>query len=226
MSRGGSPALALAPSGQPHLVAWVPDQKAGLMLAWSVGTSSPEPIGPRHVNGMVPPRLGVTGVGGGQPHVLFVDPGDGARPVRLTYATRTSAGWAVEVVGEDRHDSSCAPQPPPASDACTHVDVVHTPIAVLTSGNGDVRLLYSRHEVVQEFGAKCDSQSCYWAPASETNIDALKIAWPTDSGIDEMDLMDGVNIPAASAVVDSHGRIRLVATVEQRVHYLSIIPVS
>lgn len=226
MSRGGSPTLALAASGQPHLVAWVPDPTGSLMLAWSGSSGASEAVGPHQVAGAIPPRLGVTGEGAGQPHVLFVDPGDGARPARLEYATRTSDEWTVEVVEEDQHDSTCGTLPVSSTDTCTSVDVVHAPIAVLTSGSGDVRLLYSRHESVQEFGAQCDEGGCYWAPAAPTSIDSVKIGWPTVSGIDETDLIDGVNITTASAVLDSRGRIHVVATVDQHVHYLSIIPVS
>jgi hypothetical protein len=210
----------------------VPDPQGGLMLAWGTASTPPEIVGPRHVSGFLLPRLGVTGHGLGQPHILFIDPGDGTQPAHLDYATRDNSGWSSFVVAEDRHDSNCA-APSTIGDHCTTVDVLHTPTAVLTSGNGDVRLLYSRHEAVQEFittcasntcASTCAGDACFWSPTSSSSVDAVKLAWPTSSGIEETTIIDGVHSETASAVVDSLGRIHVVETSDQRVHYLSIIP--
>jgi hypothetical protein len=127
----------------------------------------------------------VTGGGAGQPHILFVDPADGDAPARLTYATRTRRGWSLQVVAEDRHDTACAESPRAFADRCVQVYIVHTPVAVLTSGTGDVRFLYSRSERIQAFRAACSGErcssnclqdGCYWASENEFNIDAVCIA--------------------------------------------------
>jgi hypothetical protein len=163
----------------------------------------------------------------GQPHLLFVDPGDGARPARLDYATRDSSGWSLQVVAEDRHDTSCA-QLPRAPDE-------RSPVAELASGSGDVRLLYSRGERVLEFQAKwgsascssnCGKDGCFWSPINEYNMDAVRIAGPISARLDEMDVISGLNFEAASAAVDGRGAIHVVGTRGRRVCYFSIITAS
>jgi hypothetical protein len=205
----GPSALALAPSGEPHVV-WTETSSGAIALRWSRGLTHSELVYTSAVGGFVA-RLGVVTQGGVEvPHVLFAAPlADGTTELR--HATRAADGtWSVAVLKTGRLRGCDTPATDGATCLVDGIQLV--PVAVVTSGSGDVRLFWAS---VHEYGTLTGTCSggppgpprCGWS-GTPTRDGTLVVATPGGSS---SDVGLGGDLLNATAVVDGLGFVHIAA---------------
>ncbi len=184
---GAYMALALSPSGLPHLGNWVSNPSSGWDLAWHIpGTSANGKANKQATKSISVRSIGlvVTGGGNGEPHLLY-SRWDGTRG-HMIYAHRAGGGWKHKTVFSDGV-SPCGKCTVGAS--CKFDYSEYRPMALVASGNGQVRLLHQRkHYWGTKVGKKSPyGSSCYWSGGQYTaNVD---LAWPSSSGFKKATLI-------------------------------------
>ena len=208
-SAGTHMSLALAPSGLPHVAHWISSGSAGWQVHWYVpGTGLHQvahQLGPWSLN-IQPIGLKVVGTGVGTPHMLV------ARYVNkvneLTHTWRAAGVWKSAVVETDGgHSCGACSQ----GAQCTYDYSTYAPMAVVGTGSGDMRLLYSR---TRYHGTKVGKQatyppfSCTWTGGQTTGY--IKMAWPSGTTYSKTTLVSGQIVAASGTVeaeLDSKGNI-------------------
>src|SRR5262249_4738923 len=152
-------ALALDAGGRPHVVGWAALDRGGFALQWSEDGSAPESIATSDRIAEQIVHLGVTRApdGSGQPHPLFERARGGERGgqagVELAYATRTGAAWTTTAIDGVPPAMTCGTPMPQAT--CAWDQRTLWPLAVVTSGTGDVRLIYRVERTAGTLRAMC-----------------------------------------------------------------------
>jgi hypothetical protein len=216
------PHIALSPGGRLHMA---------LNLGYPTMTTGPSWVAPplppetlpstTAINTLRGERLqiGVTDDGTlGRAHILFTSFDT------LRYATRPAAGGWSDILIAANQLQPC-PNPTPNA-TCTSDNVYFIPATVLTSGSGDVRLLYLRDEVIAESMAQCTSPTkCIWAVSSSSESAQLMLGLPSGTGVTSTSLASLPGGYFGDAVVDSTGTIH--ATIIDRagnLRYLTLGP--
>lgn len=213
-------ALALAPSGQPHVV-WTESGGTTSELRWARGPAGSELVwagGAGAGYGNVP-RIGVSASSAIEtPHVLFLVPkADGSSD--LYYATRASAGsWSV-VLLELGRPAGCTGTPV-AGATCSADGLSFVPVAVIASGSGDVRLFWGRNHETGTLTGRCDvgpfpggggppppPPFCFWDGAL-TRDARLIVGTP---GLPSAEVGAGIDLLTATAVLDGAGHVHIAA---------------
>ena len=179
---GTSLALALSASGLAHVAHWTSAGGSGWQLYWYVpGMKLRQKVHPLGSSGLSNKAIGlaVTGAGVGTPHVLFARVHT-QNVHNLTHAWRSGTTWKSSVLETDG-SHTCGKCTNGAT--CTYDYSTYRPMAVVASGNGDVRLLYAR---TRYHGTKVGKQntyppfSCTWSGGKTTGY--IHMAWPKSGG--------------------------------------------
>jgi hypothetical protein len=209
------PRVALSPRGRLHVVvALGPPTYEGLVwLAPPLGVEPlPADIPTSFEQGL---EIGVTDDGElGRAHVLYLSNDT------LRYATRPAAGgWSGSVIAKNQ----LAYCPSLQMGATCQLDEVHfIPFAVLTSGAGDVRLVYSRTETITHLVAQCMGQQCTWMPTGSSETAQVTLGWPSSTGVTSTVLATLPGGSRGDATVDATGTLHIVVwDGGGHVHYLS-----
>jgi uncharacterized delta-60 repeat protein len=233
------PSVALAPSGQPHLVHWENIASGGSVLRWAAPPLPAETVPPLDTTGdnSLPIALAVTGDDNllGTPHLLFnryarVAVEDGSTPLatELVYASRPPSGaWSIRRLAIGGTNEFAGSEPcgdPPlfyGQQTCVYTYETLRPVAITVSG-GDVRLLFVRNSVEQRYLSRCRApRLCEWEWQSPAITEsAIELAWPHDDTIEKTTLVVNVGATGGTASVDSHGRTHaLITTDTGRIRY-------
>jgi hypothetical protein len=205
----GAPQVALAPDGRAHVVGWADQDSTHAALMWRAPPDPPEVVGAVQLRAGPPSPepfgdLALAVTAGEQPHVLYVQSG------QLIYATRAGGVWSRTVVADEMHPPIGCSGLAPIAD-CDEVDLRYLPIAVLTTGGGEIRLLYSRYRQAAHFAAHPNGPFNQWYYDNERDLSGdLMLAWPSGSQVEQAAIAPGFLTSSAHAAVDSRGRIHLV----------------
>lgn len=225
------PALALSSEGRPHLAHW------DSSLHWTAPPGLSETVPPEQPSvGSSLIALGVTQEATHeQPHLLLnrsfsVDEGIVRRfGTELAYATRHFDGtWSVQAIERGRLsmsiDEICGEPPYLGGPPCVDHYESFEPVAVVTSGNGDVRLLFVRNEVEETYRTRCYGPVCFWESWSTDEVGRLEIARVEGESITRAEVAHEVRGIIADAALDGQGRILLVANDDDRIRHIVLGP--
>lgn len=233
-----APVLALAPSGRPHLVFWEATAESGWVIRWAAPPLAAETIPPTGATGQngLGIALAVTAApndvdGFGIPHLLFnryFTSEAGGQGVELAYAVRHADGtWSVRSVARGSPDQFAFAQACGVAshfgETCSYTYDTYVPVAVVASGNGEVRLLYARQTAQVDATSQCFGCVCQWQWQSLRTVGgSLEVAWPDGEQVGHATLVDGIVTYGGTAVIDDGGRIQLAVGDNGALRYLMI----
>ncbi len=233
-----APVLALAPSGQPHLVFWEATAESGWVVRWAAPPLAAETVPPAGVTGQNGLGIAVAVTaspndvkGIGIPHLLFnryFTSETGGQGLELVYAVRQAAGtWSVRSVARGSPDQFAFPQACGVAthfgQTCSYTYDTYLPVAVVPSGNGEVRLLYARQKAQVDATSQCFGCVCQWQWQSVRTVEgSLEVAWPDGEQLGHATLVDGIVTYGGTAVIDDGGRIQLAVGDNGALRYLMI----
>ena len=213
-SQDGAP-LALSPAGRPHVAYWSSSGSSGWSLYWQA------PKGPREkVSGLgsnvyshETVSLAVSAKGTAEtPHLFFMR--QKSAPYYdvhdLVYATRQKGGWTKKTVASDTANT-CKTTPCTLGATCKYDYVAHSVLALVVSGNGDVRLIYAP---VRFQGTMHGTYyyGCMWNKGNETVTGKINVARIAGGKVVASTLLSGVHPypgDTAQAILDAKGDIHL-----------------
>ena len=202
--------IALAPSGVPHVAQWMSAGSAGWQVRWYVPGAGLQQVahqlGPSSLS-LKPMGLTVVGSGVGTPH-MFVARATPTKLHQLVHTWRTGGVWKVAVVESDTTQGcpSCS-----QGATCTYDYSQYAPMAVVGSGSGDIRLLYSRtrfHGTKTGKATTYPPLSCSWTGGKVSG--SIHMAWPSGATYTKTTLVNGQIVGADGSVeteLDSKGNI-------------------
>ena len=201
-------ALALAPSGAPHAL-WLEGLRPQNVL-WSADGAAAEVAfaDANEVPGeLLEATLGVDALGAPHGLVRHLGLANGAVETTLWHVTRGQSGWTSTGLDGVAEMPQCVPATRGGVTCSVEGDGA-TPLAVVTSGDGSVRLLWTRfHEAVTQAYTCASSSFCTWQIATRERVGSLLIAAP---GGPATVVATDIALEQAGAVVDDAGRIHLV----------------
>jgi hypothetical protein len=209
---GIHPVAAVSRSNIGQLSAWVPDP-AGWQLYWH-GDGVSELVADYGSNALEVSAHAFSIIGGdetnlfGTPHLLHTVFGP---PYSLAYSTRSVVEWSTITFAPDTSTELCDSEPLGDGQQCNYDFVRHHPLALVTSENGHVRLLWTRIHHQGTLTAQCEMGNppfCAWTSTNDTSSGELWIGWPSFDTIEARLLGPSFAI-AATAGVDTSGRIHL-----------------
>jgi hypothetical protein len=220
------PPLAVSNNGTPAIVYWDAAKMADKKLYWKSYPGEPELVHTISAGDMLVTNAAIAFTMGppdganpdGRPHVLFSRPSsDTAIRKEIIYATRDGAsGWRVSSPIDQEIHTSCSSDPPPLPGAiCDHPYAEVSPIAVIVSRGGDVRLLYVKRIRNDVLIASCPNPppaTCQWVeqPESSVNSGDLYMAWVDDMGkVASTRLTQSLDVGGATATLDASGKIHV-----------------
>ena len=199
-------AMALDSSGVAHL-AWNERVDGEAMPAWaSSATATVEWIS---MPAGTPIEVAV--VAGGGDEIVHVVTGGGG----VHHAVRRGAAWTIATLAVDAEESDCGGAVEDAT--CRTHTLVHAPLAIVTSGSGEVRLLWSRTESRVVSTGRCTPpgpggpmmERCDWQTTSREDTRSIVIADPSTSPPAISTAVRGMGGITGTAAVDREGRIHL-----------------
>lgn len=238
---GGKALLALAPSGVPHVFWWASQGSAGWFLYRATMPGKTETVVSLGSNtlGGENQAFSVTVTGSpsdaGTPHLLYVRRSP-ANKAQLAYGTRASTGaWSFAALETDGANSCTGPCTVGAT--CQYDYSIYRPMAAVSSGSGDVLLLYNQQRY---FGTATGTRqsyppyNCQWTYARQAEGTVWQ-ARVKGSTVSRAQVASGVLMAGsgpASAALDAAGRVHLAlyalpkgsATGNAEVRYLLIGP--
>jgi hypothetical protein len=222
-------ALALAPSGAPHIVA-PGTSGSGIALYWAAAPLPREQVDIVHPQPIFEERhFSVVATGSttpgqlGTPHVAYRRRnGDGSHDVVLATRAEGSGVWTRAVVAAESPDAKCYAAPTMTGQTCDFDDVDFFPMAMLASATGEVRMLLGKVRLRGSLLAECTSgpgapSSCVWK-GEGLRERSLLLAWLTAAGTAEQVTLSSDAQPAAttaddrwdvSAAIGADGRIHI-----------------
>jgi hypothetical protein len=219
---GSTPSLRgafAAPESGVVQLAWGESGGAEPALAWArAGSASWEQPFPAGTGASYAFELGaVTSAAGDSAYLLA------SFPAGLRVAIRQGGAWTSRMLRAAENDFGCS-GPPTSGATCVEHRTEHHPIAVVASGGGDVRLIWTRFAITEErVATNCEATgppmpgppplpACTWSTTSIETVGALEIADPSSDAISTA--ASDVLAWSGTAVIDAAGRIH-VATYER-----------
>lgn len=213
---------AISSNGRPELT-WLESGPGLSGLIWQAPPDPAESIAAPPSEQQSAALLAVVGDAGGvgEPHLLYKqgrppfesDPGTS----KLIHAARATDGtWSTATVVQDQLSPRCFyPTKPPPGTTCSSRDVVHTPVSVIASDNGDVRFLYLTSERETVYQVDANGQGSSTTTTLSTKLD---MAWPDGTTFGTTTLLDaeepsvaGCGVcPPAQVLLDGAGTIHVV----------------
>jgi hypothetical protein len=239
--------LGLDGLGTPLVAYWQPAESdhRDRTLLWRQPSSAAESVTSAQSTFIVDDtvRVAFSGTGEGQPHLFATRTFPGFADqfgTELIYATRSGPGaaarsasppsaesesaWTVQVVAQGSADEfnpwRCEAPPGPGSVCSFSYEYVRA-LGLVTSSNGDVRLFYVRQHVEGRVVGGCSLGSCvgrYEAASDGT----LYVAWPANGSLSQVVVLEHLPYDQGTTVVDSRGRIHLLASGYQASRYLML----
>ncbi len=214
--QGTHPVAAVSMAGVGQLSAWV-SNPAGWQLYWH-GAGMSELVVDYGSNALEIGAHAFAVIGGdetnvlGTPHLLHAigDP-EPLAGHSLAYSTRSIVEWSTIAFAHDESTEPCNDEPFGDGEQCHYDFVRHHPLALVTSENGHVRLLWTRIHHQGTLTAQCEMGNppfCAWTLTDEASSGELWIGWPSFDTIEARLLGPSFAI-AATAGVDTSGRIHL-----------------
>jgi hypothetical protein len=243
----GFGALGLDGLGGPMIAYWQPAEldHRNRTLLWRRPSDAAESVASAQSTFIVDDtvRVAFSGTGEGQPHILATRtfPGLGDQfGTELIYATRSAPGvtssplspplteaasaWSLQVVVQGSADEfnpwRCEAPPGPGSVCSFSYDYVRA-LGLVASRSGDTRLFYVRQHVEGRVVGDCAFGSCtgrYDASSDGT----LYVAWPENGSLSHAVVLEHIPYDRGTTVLDSRGRIHLLATGYQASRYLML----
>lgn len=205
--------LALSPEGTPHLAYWSSSQGNGWQLYWVAPPGAPEVAAPLGSSGLgtehqrqaiaVPPSDSQNPEG--RPHLFFARPATGGQRQELVYATRQGAGaWNVLPVDEESAQATHCTGEPMEGDTCDYDYEQISPIGVVASQGGDVRLVYAKLHRQGTMVGVCDQglPFCFWQTMMDNSDGQIFVAWMEGS-------QQAGKAPVGSGILSTNGTVAL-----------------
>lgn len=228
--------LALDPAAKPRLTYWS-SKELTWKLYFTAPPAAPETITPLGSNVLERPHTALALAGlDATPWVLAArKQADGQHHDVVLFHRTGPAMWAEEVVvAEDPPaDKTCDGDPGGPGETCPYDYVRHYPLALFTTGAGEVRALYNALRYKGTLVAQCQPMPfpfCVWVGQSDESTAELRVAWPGSKPEEHEVAATDVFTDRATARLDPGGNMHLAlyhyapGGVDPTVRYLAIGP--